>query len=99
MGGGVVRPPEFFTYKDLIESQIKGGWRWFDTRAALSAQVEFSISPQGKVSQIIIASSSRSTEFDESALRAVAKANPLPPPPSTVYRFFARVRMTFDPRE
>jgi TonB family protein len=99
MGGGVVRPPEFFTYKDLIEEKIKSGWRWFDTRAALSAQVEFSISPQGKLSAIVIASSSKLLEFDESALRAVAKADPLPPPPTTVYRFFARVRMTFDPRD
>lgn len=99
MGGGVVRPPEFFTYKDLIEDKIKSGWRWFDTRAALSAQVEFSISPQGKISAIVIASSSKLLEFDESALRAVAKADPLPPPPTTVYRYFARVRMTFDPRD
>lgn len=99
MGGGVVRPPEFFTYKDLIEEKIKSGWRWFDTRAALSAQVEFSISPQGRISAIVIASSSKLLEFDESALRAVAKADPLPPPPTIVYRYFARVRMTFDPRD
>ena len=99
MGGGAARPPEFFTYKKLLEDRIKGGWRWFDTSSPLVAQVEFAISPNGAVSDVRIVKRSGSPEFDESVERAVQKGNPLPSPPSSVYSFFRVVRMTFDPRE
>ena len=99
MGGGIVRPPEFFRYKRLLESHIKSGWRWYDTSSALVSQVAFYLSAQGKISQITLASSSGNREFDDSVLRAVSKANPAPVPPSNVHRFFEEVRITFDPRE
>ncbi|RMG42999.1 MAG: TonB family protein [Candidatus Dadabacteria bacterium] len=99
MGGGEVRPPEFFAYKRLLENHIKAGWRWFDTSAALIAQVEFSISRDGQISDLRIISSSGNSNFDQSVLRAINKANPVPPPPEKVYKYFALVRMTFDPRD
>ena len=98
MGGGAVRPPEFFRYRQLLESHVKEGWRWYDTNAALMAQVEFGISPEGELSDVRLAASSGNSEFDESALRAVRKASPVPAPPPAVYQFFKDVRMTFDPR-
>ena len=99
MGGGIVRPPEFFRYKRLLESHIKSGWRWYDTSAALASQVVFSLSERGRISQVVLASSSGNREFDDSVLRAVSKASPAPVPPSNVYQFFDKVRITFDPRE
>lgn len=98
MGGGAVRPPEFFRYRQLLESHVKEGWRWYDTNAALMAQIEFSISPEGELSEVRLGASSGNAEFDESALRAVRKASPVPAPPPAVYQFFKSVRMTFDPR-
>lgn len=99
MGGGVVRPPEFFSYKAILEERIKSGWRWFDTSAALIAQVEFKIGPNGAITDVVIVKHSGSPEFDDSVERAVKKADPAPAPPASVYSFFSLVRMTFDPRE
>ncbi|MDZ4786776.1 MAG: cell envelope integrity protein TolA [bacterium] len=99
LGGGVQRPPEFFTYKQILEDYIKTGWRWFDPRAQLSAQVDFELLPDGKVQNISLSSSSGVTEFDESVVRAVNKANPVPPPPESVYEFFRQVRITFVPTD
>ena len=99
MGGGVIRPPEFFTYKKLLEDRIKDGWRWYDTNAVLIARVDFSISPEGRLSNVQISQGSGNREFDESVVRAVLKGDPAPAPPGSVYEFFKDVRMTFDPRE
>lgn len=99
MGGGVVRPPEFFAYLRVLEGQIKQGWKWYDNTTPLIAQVVFRISENGDISDIRISSSSGISGFDDSVLRAVKKASPVPPPPPIVYEYFREVRMTFDPRE
>lgn len=99
MGGGLQRPPEFFTYRDLLKSVIKSGWRWNDTSAPLICQVEFSLSERGEISNVTIAKSSGNSGYDDSVVRAVIKANPVEPPPASVYQFFQRVRMTFNPQE
>lgn len=99
MGGGEVRPKEFFEYMEVLEERVKGGWHWYDQNAPLRASVVFYISPNGEVSGISIEGSSGNREFDDSVLRAVYKSNPLPPPPSIVYQYFRSVRMIFDPRE
>lgn len=99
MGGGVLRPPEFFAYKKILEEKIKNGWNWFDKSAPLVTIVEFDIAENGELSNIRIGRSSGNYEYDGSVERAVAKANPLPAPPAAVYQFFKSVRMTFDPRD
>jgi len=35
MGGGVVRPPEFFVYEKILRQRIKEAWRWYDTNSTL----------------------------------------------------------------
>lgn len=99
MGGGVVLPAEALAYRDLLRNVIKEGWRWYDTRAALVAWVTFDISKDGTISSVVLSTSSGNREFDESVLRAVWKASPLPSPPEKVYSFFKQVRFAFDPRE
>ena len=100
MGGGLVRPPEFFAYLRILERHIKDGWRWYDDTTPLRVQIEFEIAPDGIVSGIRIAASSGSAKFDDSVLRAIKKASPVPPPPPSVYeQYFKSVRMTFDPQE
>lgn len=98
-GGPNVRPPEFFAYQKLIQRRVKDAWRWYDTSTSLITQVTFKIDPTGKVDQVYVAKSSGNTEYDESVVRAVYKASPLPPPPESVYEFFKHVRITFDPRD
>ncbi len=100
MGGGVVRPPEFFMYEKILRSRIKDAWRWYDTAAPLITQVAFDIEPDGVVKNVRVTKGSSDSSFDESVVRAVLKASPLPPPPEKVYQlYFKSVRITFDPRE
>jgi TonB family protein len=100
MGGGVVRPPEFFAYQKIIKARIKEGWRWYDVQAALITQVSFDIEPNGEIRNVRVVKSSGDSSFDESVQRAVVKASPLPAPPASVYeQFFKSVRIAFDPRE
>ncbi len=99
MGGGQQMPPEFFTYRQTLRSRIRSGWRWFDVTTSLVTRVSFRIDPRGEISEVRIVASSGNPEFDSSVLRAIAKANPLPPPPETVYEQFKFVLMNFDPRD
>jgi len=99
MGGGVQRPPEFFTYRQILRDRVKQGWKWYDTSAALVTWVTFDIAPDGTISNVEVAEASGNRVFDDSVVRAVVKASPLPPPPSVVYADFRSVRMSFDPRE
>ena len=99
MGGGALMPPEFFVYRQVLRNKIKSGWKWYDTRAALNTWVTFSIAPDGTVSNVAIAESSGNREYDDSVLRAIYKASPLPPPPERVYEQFRDVKMSFDPRD
>jgi len=99
MGGGVQRPPEFFTYRQILRDSVKRGWKWYNTQAALVTWVTFDIGPDGVISNVSVSEGSGNREFDESVLRAVYKASPLPPPPATVYNDFRSVRLSFDPRE
>ena len=99
MGGGVLRPPEFFIYRDLLKNHIKKGWNWYDQNATLSTVISFRVSPDGALSDINIDTGSGNRNYDESVLRAVEKASPAPVPPAKVYEFFKEVRMTFTPGE
>lgn len=99
-GGGVVRPPEFFIYEKLLRSRIKESWHWYDSNAALITQIAFEIEPDGRTMNVRIVKGSGNSGFDDSVVRAVIKASPLPPPPANVYEaYFKSVRITFDPRD
>lgn len=99
MGGGVVRPPEFFVYRDALMAHVKSTWKWHDVSAPLIAQVELDIETDGRITRAVLVSSSGNREYDESVMRALNGASPVPPPPEIVYHFFKRVRITFDPRD
>ncbi|MCB0328785.1 MAG: TonB family protein [Bdellovibrionales bacterium] len=96
-GGGEQKPPEFFRYQEVLESEVKRGWRWHDPTAPLRASVCFNLSEAGQISNITLCSASGDPNYDSSVLRAVQKANPLPPPPATVAADFRQVRVTFEP--
>jgi len=98
MGGGIVRPPEWFIYKDELEGSIKKGWNWYDPRAELRATVTFRISPGGEISEVDLKRSSGNGPYDESVLRAVNKASPVRPPPPEFYGDFRFVEMDFEPQ-
>ncbi len=100
MGGGEIRPPEFFKYRDLLLSRIKESWRWYDVNANFITQIAFEMQPDGTAKNVRVVKGSGNSTFDESVIRAVMKASPFPPPPESVYtKYFKSVTTTFDPRE
>lgn len=100
MGGGELRPPEFFRYRDLLLARIKESWRWYDVNANFITQIAFEMQPDGTAKNVRVVKGSGNPTFDESVIRAVMKASPFPPPPESVYtKYFKSVTTTFDPRE
>jgi len=100
MGGGVVRPPEFFVYEKIVRSRIKEAWRWYDSNVSLITVIAFDIEPDGVIKNVRLVKTSGDSSYDESVMRAAMKASPLPTPPKSVYeQYFKSVRITFDPRE
>ena len=95
-GGGTLASLEFVAYRNALESHIKGGWRWFPDRNRYQAQVYIRLRPDGVVQQASIARTSGNSRFDDSVLRAVHKASPVPVPPPKLYSSFREIRITFD---
>jgi TonB family protein len=99
-GGGKIAPPEVLRYQNLIKARSKEAWRWYDTNAQLLTQVVFELEPSGKIKNVSVSKSSGNNSFDESVVRALLKASPLPPPPAEYYNeWFRSVRIAFDPNE
>jgi colicin import membrane protein len=71
----------FVMYTAQVQQRVKDSWIVTHERAGLTAVVQFGIRPNGEITEITLARSSGNVAFDQSALRAVHHANPLPPPP------------------
>ena len=97
MGGGTLASAEFIAYMNALEHHIKSNWRWgLPTPRVLRAQVLIFILPNGVVKSANISASSGNQKFDDSVLRAVHKASPVPPASPKLYQRFREVRITFD---
>ena len=87
-------------YYNLIWKRIRSGWVLPDAALAgqknLEAIIAIRISPNGQIEDIQFEKKSGNPIFDESALRAIQKANPLPPLPPGFEggRFDVGVRFT-----
>ena len=71
-------------YYDRIWSQIRAAWvipEGVISQASLVTVVGIRISPAGDIKQSWIEKKSGNDYYDQSALRAIRKATPLPPPP------------------
>jgi len=99
MGGGTPASMEFILYRNALEQHIKSGWRWPPTAERYQAQVDFTILQDGTVQNVRVSATSGNASFDDSALRAVYKASPVPVPPADLYEQFQKARMTFDSAE
>lgn len=96
MGGGTLQSLEFVAYRNELERHIKSGWHWFSRSVELEAQVLITILPSGAIQDANIVSGSGNRNFDDSVLRAVYKASPVPAAPERVYEHFRSVRITFN---
>lgn len=100
MGGGTLQSLEFVAYRNALENHIKSGWRWLPGPQRYKAVALVSILPTGIIQDVRIAESSGNPSFDDSVLRAVQKASPVPAAPPQLYeQFFREIRITFDSQE
>ena len=98
-GGGQVVGFEFLAYQQRVVSTVKGVWTNAAPRPGLVAKVRFSIAPNGDVSGVRLEQPSGDSVFDGSALRAVQRANPLPPPPARYVNEFRDFVIEFHSEE
>lgn len=101
--GGLVRGMEFVAYHNRMLGQIKESWTWPRTwlskPGALEVTVGFGVRVDGEIVGVELLQRSGDASFDESVVRAVRRASPLPPPPRSHAREFARVEVTFRPND
>jgi TonB family protein len=98
-GGGQVVGLEFIAYQQQVTNTIKGHWTNVIAHVGLVAKVRFQIAPDGAVSEVGLAESSGNAAYDASVLRAVQRANPLPPPPAKYTNEFRDFLIEFHSEE
>lgn len=92
---------EFIAYTQHIKQKVKDAWILAERKPGLRAVVRFGVEGSGQVMEVELADSSGDRAFDQSALRAVRKASPLPSPPEAYREEFAtqKVEITFSGEE
>ncbi|HEY3305431.1 MAG TPA: cell envelope integrity protein TolA [Candidatus Binatia bacterium] len=98
-GGGIARGAEFVRYFNEMRERIKSGWTWAGRRTDLVASVRFSIQENGEIVGLKLVRGSGDSSYDDSVIRALRKANPLPPPPESHREEFTDVELAFTPKE
>ncbi len=99
MGGGELASLEKIGYYNALKNHVKQGWHWLNSADKLVAKVEVSILPDGRIQNVNIVQKSGNANFDDSVVRAVFKASPVPPAPANLYQEFRDVVFTFDSAE
>ena len=77
--------PVFERYLEEISEKIKTSWVYPASQPSAQAIITIKIAKDGKIIDAQVEESSGDSAYDASALRAVQKANPLPPLPSLRY--------------
>ncbi len=96
-GGGIVRAMEFVIYRNEMLDRIKERWTWIGRRTDLEVTVGFGVNAGGEIFGLKLLKSSGDRSYDESVVRAVRSASPLPRPPARYAREFAEVELIFRP--
>ena len=96
-GGGIVRAMEFVVYRNEMLDRIKERWTWIGRRTDLEVTVGFGVNVDGEIFGLKLLKSSGDRSYDESVVRAVRRASPLPHPPARYAREFAEVELIFRP--
>ena len=92
-GGDMLRGLPFILYTQQVKQRVKQSWIVAEHKSGLTAVVRFGILANGEVVEVELAERSGDTVFDESAIRAVRKASPLPPPPAAYRNEFTRQKV------
>jgi TonB family protein len=88
-------PFEYAYYIIAIREKIAASWEVPEAMDGLVARVRFRIERNGKVVEAEILETSGNPIFDNSALRALLKASPLPPLPAKYPQDWLGVRLQF----
>ncbi len=92
-GGDTLRGLPFILYTQEVKQRVKQSWIVAEHKSGLTAVVRFGILANGEVVGVELAERSGDIVFDESAMRAVRKAHPLPPPPEAYRNEFTRQKI------
>ncbi len=98
-GGGIAKGFEFVVYYNRMRNLIKERWVWAGRRNDLEVTVRFGIAESGEIAGVKVVHASGDPSFDNSVLRAIRNASPLPPPPESYRKDFTNVELTFRPKE
>jgi TonB family protein len=78
---------------------IRDRWTWGGKRSDLEVTVRFGIVENGEIVGLKIVRVSGDPSYDDSVIRAVKKASPLPAPPDNYRKDFMDVELTFRPKD
>lgn len=98
-GGGIVKGVEFLIYRNRMLQLIRDRWTWGGKRSDLEVTVRFGIVENGEIVGLKIVRVSGDPSYDDSVIRAVKKASPLPAPPDNYRKDFMDVELTFRPKD
>ncbi|HEY1372352.1 MAG TPA: cell envelope integrity protein TolA [Candidatus Binatia bacterium] len=98
-GGNILASPEFIAYRNMITNQVRSSWTWVGRRSDLKVEVNLSIRENGEIASMRLVGTSGDRSFDDSVLRAIKRASPLPPPPEAFRKDFADVNVRFSSKE
>ena len=87
-------PSSFYPYQKTVNNLLHEKWDKADKPTGIAAVVILEISPAGKISNQKLELSSGNLEYDKLCLESVSSAV-LPPPPKDSYKYFKRLRITF----
>ncbi len=98
-GGGIQASPEFIAYRNVITNQVRNSWTWVGKRSDLKVEVNLSIKDNGEIASMRLVGTSGDRSFDDSVLRAIKRASPLPPPPEMFRKDFSDVNVRFSSKD
>ena len=88
-------------YRVEIAFQIQKNWAFPDQlaggRTDLQTLMVFKVMPNGEIRDLFFTDRSGNTHFDESAYRAIMKANPVDPHPAGIIRPYVQMGLRFTP--
>jgi colicin import membrane protein len=83
-------------YKMTVETQIKSQWSYSDALGNYEAIVIVNIRNDGTVLETRFIKPSGNKIFDESVLKAIEKAKPLPPLPEGYEKSYEEIKINFN---
>ena len=101
-GNDVPSNIRFRAYYDRIHAEIRSFWvlpEGVTSRVSLITVVRIRIAPNGEIEQFWIEKRSSNDYYDQSVLRAIKKANPLPSLPDELSDTSLEVGLNFRPRD